>query len=299
MENVASYIAKTINPQKHNFIDQQKTQNSQSFQMYRNNLKTILAYLENASYLYTVSYHPESGEFTYTIDAEQMDHNTIWIESNSFALSLYKKDWKLNIDYDGSEWIDKNFSIKKNWETFNIQMINDIPNKLLINWDEILEITNSELFTTKTPSWKLSPTNIELEEPIILNRTNTKIYLSLSPKGTSASNPGVAYIDTQEAIKVMKEWLNKWEAFSTNLMETSYGTMITSYGIIKNALQIPIGLVSIDSTQENINNLKWKNFWLYFLLYICTCGISIGTLYITLFHRRKAYNYIEDLEKRF
>ena len=98
-------VARLIDGDVHaTFVDRVAVQHPE-YQRYLASLNRILQKQDYIRYLYTLNYDAGSGGFTYAVDAGIATHDTVWIESDVFALVLtLDEQGALQIQYDEQEY---------------------------------------------------------------------------------------------------------------------------------------------------------------------------------------------------
>jgi len=111
------------------------------FERYQSILHNIIEKDSSVAYLYSLSYHPEKGYFTYTIDAERVETDTIWMESDDLGLEVFMDGAQLAIKHDNKVYYDKVLLAKGNQKILIEQ--NNSP-AIKVDDQIILEVINTD-----------------------------------------------------------------------------------------------------------------------------------------------------------
>ena len=99
---IAKFISSSIQGEEHEEIKSIKDFENPNFKKYVDLLERIYKTEKSVRYIYTLNYDSKTDNLYYAIDANKLDRDNVWVETEHFAYSVYQKDDKeftANYDY--------------------------------------------------------------------------------------------------------------------------------------------------------------------------------------------------------
>lgn len=286
---LAQSLAGAIDGDIHQEIDSKSWMDHPKFERYQSILHNIIEKDSSVAYLYSLSYHPEKGYFTYTIDAERVETDTIWMESDDLGLEVFMDGAQLAIKHDNKVYYDKVLLAKGNQKILIEQ--NNSP-AIKVDDQIILEVINTDQLKVNIGGKRLW---VGLENhDIKATAKGVEWYFSFSQKWESASLPGVVYVDDEELIEQMKNIIaNNQDYIQPEIQKTAYGNMITAFAIIRDHNDTPVWLLWLDVMDTQLRTQQRPiaiTFWIILSFLPIALGTSVWIMKIdslSLCHKRK------------
>ncbi len=251
--NIAKHLAAQIDGQKHHKIAAEQDSDIPEYRQYQKLLSSILSSEKNLTYVYSVSLI--NNELFYAVDGMTMEYDTVWIECDDFALSIFVKKSIPTINYQETESVEKIF-LKYKKSTLPAEFRGE---SLFIGKAEILKILNKNPLTIRIGDVIIDRTNYKdsVEKKYFLEGDEKTITISYTPVGQAGSTAGSPYVDDKKTIEKMKKIiLSNKDFIEENPTETSYGEILSAYAVIRNSNGTPEGLIGVDATLKDINRFQ-------------------------------------------
>jgi len=257
-QNFAEVIAKSIDGDIHKNLDSISDKTSPEYLRMQKYLNKIRQSDSTITYLYTVNYNEEEDDFNYCLYADYATDNIIWFETNEFAFEIHFDSLNNNyILYEQNTFYD-NLKIKLDNYSVNVDVKTE-NNKQIIYIDNIkyIEIINFEPFTIQIDSLILDSISRYFEKELLFGEKLLNTYTSFTYKGEPQSNPGDIFEETEENIEIYRNILLSGKDYiDKDFTESTYGSAITAYGIIRDSDDKPIGLACVDLYEKEMSDFK-------------------------------------------
>jgi len=283
--SIAKFISTYIDPEIHKKFNTHDITKDITYNQYYKIIKKFYNQEINIRYIYTLNYDSKLNKLTYAIDSNSMDRDTIWIDSDFFSLNASIKDNIINIDYNsiiyksnfilpvivssGSEKISFIFSDTK-------QKVSAFINTTIL-FEINIENDSLDLIINQS---KLDNKNRLLESNIAIRKKEIPVKFSYSSKVVKNSNPGMDYIESDENInKIIGILQSNEDYIDEEPTDSNYGSFLNAYSIIKDSLNLPVGVVIVAVDDKNISEFK-KQFTLigimvFFITIIFSISVSL------------------------
>jgi serine phosphatase RsbU (regulator of sigma subunit) len=211
-----------------------------------------------------------------------MDRDTIWIDSDFFSLNASIKDNIINIDYN-SDIYKSNFLLPVIVSSGSEKMsfiFSDSKQKVsaYINSEIFFEINiiNDSLDLMINQS-KLDNKNRLIESNIVIRKKDIPVKFSYSSKVVKNSNPGMDYIESEENInKIIGILQSNEDYIDEEPTDSNYGSFLNAYSIIKDSLNLPVGVVIVAVDDKNISEFKKQFTIIGIIVFFITIIFSIS-----------------------
>ena len=283
--SIAKFISTYIDPEVHKKFNSSDITKDITYNQYYKIIKKFYNQEINIRYIYTLNYDSKLNKLTYAIDSNSMDRDTIWIDSDFFSLNASIKDNIINIDYN-SDIYKSNFILPVIVSSGSEKMsfiFSDTKQKvsIYINSEIFFEINiiNDSLDLIINQS-KLDNKNRLIESNIVIRKKEIPVKFSYSSKVVKNSNPGMDYIESEENInKIIGILQSNEDYIDEEPTDSNYGSFLNAYAIIKDSLNIPVGVVIVAVDDKNISEFK-KQFTIigvivFFITIIFSISVSL------------------------
>lgn len=294
--SIAKFISSSIQGEEHEEIKSIKDFENPNFKKYVDLLERIYKTEKSVRYIYTLNYDSKTDNLYYAIDANKLDRDNVWVETEHFAYSVYQKDDKeftANYDYflrTGQFEIKtkklgttKHEFVKENDKTF-----------LKINDQVVFEFISEEPLIAKTKNGILNKENRFINTSIQLGEYYYPLKLSYSAKGLPASEPGAVYMETPERITNLKQIIQNEiiAEVDSDITHNAYGKIMSAYSTIFSKDKKPVGLVILDINTKEMDDFRNKMMLIAFGLSFCT---FFATTFVAFFLARHFTRPLEIL----
>ena len=234
--SLARSIAAVIDGGKiQNFTDPESMKNA-DYQQYLDYLHIIKNDNPDISYLYIVVYDPERRYHLYTLDANINEENTLWLETDAFALICrIKENGEIIIEYDQREY-SEDFSFKADKQEYNVTFQEGKEGKeIQINGEKLFALRSLDPLIVETSSAVLSGESgiggRKGEGIIGTGGITLDTFYTLSLKGQPESIPGEPYnqYDEESIIEINRILEEGNDYVSEEFEESDFGDALFIY----------------------------------------------------------------------
>lgn len=255
----AKYVANLVSGEEHKSFRSEK---SMFDYRYKEAVKKISAILKNEpsiKYVYTLNYDPQKEEFFYALDTGRfLTKNTIWIESETLSILVYL-DEDLSFEhntkiYSKAKLKDLNGEVVEIWVKFS-------ENYKSLFWEnlELLKVINLEPPEIQTPAGILNFRQRKLYITIPVKTGPKNLLVTLIEKRMPSSEPGLKFIENFELKEKLKKLIKtKTDYVDLAPSESSFGSFLGAYAIIKNDKEEAVGIVVVEISGIEIQNFRNK-----------------------------------------
>jgi serine phosphatase RsbU (regulator of sigma subunit) len=280
--SIAKFISTYIDPEIHKKFNSNDIIKDITYNQYYRIIKKFYNQEINIRYIYTLNYDSKLNKLTYAIDSNSMDRDTIWIDSDFFSLNASIKDNIINIDYN-SDIYKSNFLLPVIVSSGSEKMsfiFSDSKQKVsaYINSEIFFEINiiNDSLDLMINQS-KLDNKNRLIESNIVIRKKDIPVKFSYSSKVVKNSNPGMDYIESEENInKIIGILQSNEDYIDEEPTDSNYGSFLNAYSIIKDSLNLPVGVVIVAVDDKNISEFKKQFTIIGIIVFFITIIFSIS-----------------------
>jgi diguanylate cyclase (GGDEF)-like protein len=253
--SLAVALAGSIDGDVHARFISEEASKDPEYQRYLAFLHRIKTREKFITYLYTLSKDPEKDELHYTVDADIGTADTLWLQTEYFALWFFWKDGRLICGYQEEEHND-GFSVEvRKGVTVPMQMGDEEGVTVVRLGDlELFRIFQRQPLMAATPAGPVDEAHRELLWEPELSGQPAQVTFSFSKAGESLSMPGSAYVDTPENVDRLLGLLREdRDLVEREAERDTYGLSLSAYGIIHNHAGRPAGLVAMDFYQKELD----------------------------------------------
>ncbi len=280
--SIAKFISTYIDPEVHKKFNSNDITKDITYNQYYKIIKKFYNQEINIRYIYTLNYDSKLNKLTYAIDSNSMDRDTIWIDSDFFSLNASIKDNIINIDYN-SDIYKSNFILPVIVSSGSEKMsfiFSDNKQKVstYINSEFFFEISiiNDSLDLIINQS-KLNSKNRLIESNVVIRKKEIPVKFSYSSKVVKNSNPGMDYIESEENInKIIIILQSNEDYIDEEPTDSNYGSFLNAYSIIKDSLNVPVGVVIVAVDDKNISEFKKQFTIIGIIVFFITIIFSIS-----------------------
>lgn len=280
--SIAKFISTYIDPEVHKKFNSNDITKDITYNQYYKIIKKFYNQEINIRYIYTLNYDSKLNKLTYAIDSNSMDRDTIWIDSDFFSLNASIKDNIINIDYN-SDIYKSNFILPVIVSSGSEKMsfiFSDNKQKVstYINSEFFFEISiiNDSLDLIINQS-KLNSKNRLIESNVVIRKKEIPVKFSYSSKVVKNSNPGMDYIESEENInKIISILQSNEDYIDEEPTDSNYGSFLNAYSIIKDSLNVPVGVVIVAVDDKNISEFKKQFTIIGIIVFFITIIFSIS-----------------------
>ena len=280
--SIAKFISTYIDPEVHKKFNSNDITKDITYNQYYKIIKKFYNQEINIRYIYTLNYDSKLNKLTYAIDSNSMDRDTIWIDSDFFSLNASIKDNIINIDYN-SDIYKSNFILPVIVSSGSEKMsfiFSDNKQKVsaYLNSGFFFEISiiNDSLDLIINQS-KLNSKNRLIESNVVIRKKEIPVKFSYSSKVVKNSNPGMDYIESEENInKIISILQSNEDYIDEEPTDSNYGSFLNAYSIIKDSLNVPVGVVIVAVDDKNISEFKKQFTIIEIIVFFITIIFSIS-----------------------
>lgn len=280
--SIAKFISTYIDPEVHKKFNSNDITKDITYNQYYKIIKKFYNQEINIRYIYTLNYDSKLNKLTYAIDSNSMDRDTIWIDSDFFSLNASIKDNIINIDYN-SDIYKSNFILPIIVSSGSEKMsfiFSDNKQKVsaYLNSEFFFEISiiNDSLDLIINQS-KLNSKNRLIESNVVIRKKEIPVKFSYSSKVVKNSNPGMDYIESEENInKIIIILQSNEDYIDEEPTDSNYGSFLNAYSIIKDSLNVPVGVVIVAVDDKNISEFKKQFTIIGIIVFFITIIFSIS-----------------------
>ena len=280
--SIAKFISTYIDPEVHKKFNSNDITKDITYNQYYKIIKKFYNQEINIRYIYTLNYDSKLNKLTYAIDSNSMDRDTIWIDSDFFSLNASIKDNIINIDYN-SDIYKSNFILPVIVSSGSEKMsfiFSDNKQKVsaYLNSEFFFEISiiNDSLDLIINQS-KLNSKNRLIESNVVIRKKEIPVKFSYSSKVVKNSNPGMDYIESEENInKIISILQSNEDYIDEEPTDSNYGSFLNAYSIIKDSLNVPVGVVIVAVDDKNISEFKKQFTIIGIIVFFITIIFSIS-----------------------
>ena len=280
--SIAKFISTYIDPEVHKKFNSNDITKDITYNQYYKIIKKFYNQEINIRYIYTLNYDSKLNKLTYAIDSNSMDRDTIWIDSDFFSLNASIKDNIINIDYN-SDIYKSNFILPVIVSSGSEKMsfiFSDNKQKVsaYLNSGFFFEISiiNDSLDLIINQS-KLNSKNRLIESNVVIRKKEIPVKFSYSSKVVKNSNPGMDYIESEENInKIISILQSNEDYIDEEPTDSNYGSFLNAYSIIKDSLNVPVGVVIVAVDDKNISEFKKQFTIIGIIVFFITIIFSIS-----------------------
>jgi serine phosphatase RsbU (regulator of sigma subunit) len=280
--SIAKFISTYIDPEIHKKFNSNDIIKDITYNQYYRVIKKFYNQEINIRYIYTLNYDSKLNKLTYAIDSNSMDRDTIWIDSDFFSLNASIKDNIINIDYN-SDIYKSNFLLPVIVSSGSEKMsfiFSDSKQKVsaYINSEIFFEINSiNDSLDLITNQLKLDNKNRLVESKIFIRKKEIPVKFSYSSKVVKNSNPGMDYIESEENInKIIGILQSNEDYIDEEPTDSNYGSFLNAYSIIKDSLNLPVGVVIVAVDDKNISEFKKQFTIIGIIVFFITIIFSIS-----------------------
>jgi class 3 adenylate cyclase len=223
-----------------------------TYRYYQRYLYDIKTDNRDISYLYAIVYDESRGHHIYTLDANINKTDTLWVETDLFALICRFEDGAVRIEYEQKTYTD-DFTMKVEEQPMQVRFERETGGeRVYLDGMILFAITNTSPLTLDTPLGTMSESDdleyLSREGTVRIANVPVPLYLTLSLKGMPESIPGESYNEHDpESIEFLNELLAKDNDYITEEFEkTEFGDSLFIYSIIHNSGGRPMGVLGLE-----------------------------------------------------
>jgi class 3 adenylate cyclase len=223
-----------------------------TYRYYQRYLYDIKTDNRDISYLYAIVYDESRGHYIYTLDANINKTDTLWVETDLFALICRFEDGAVRIEYEQKTYTD-DFTMKVEEQPMQVRFERETGGeRVYLDGMILFAITNTSPLTLDTPLGTMSESDdleyLSREGTVRIANVPVPLYLTLSLKGMPESIPGESYNEHDpESIEFLNELLAKDNDYITEEFEkTEFGDSLFIYSIIHNSGGRPMGVLGLE-----------------------------------------------------
>jgi len=242
------------------------------YKHYSRFLQSIVKDENDIAYLYTVHFNTDNQQFYYVVDAEQAEEDLIWFESSLISGYAYFNEDNLVAVIDETTY-SEDFTLTRDEKEWHFRLS---PRELSLEGQNLFTVQSHEPLEVITAGTLIDlEDNYEyVEQEYTINNVDVHFGISLTGKGDPISYPGDLYMDNEVIIENMKKAIANDEPYiETRTYLSSFGEILSAYGIIHNKEGDPTGLVMLDINNHQIKAFNRKMGIIAFFLTIVALGI--------------------------
>lgn len=261
---LADAMAGAIDGDIHQGFKSVDAQEKKSYQDYFRYMTMIKKNDPDITYLYTLNYDKEDDVLLYGIDAGVVERNTFWIESDYFALALsIGEGGGIEIEYNQATYTDA-FKMKVKDKEVEVRVKDDGGhNALYLDSQKILTFLAERPLLVQLGQNIFTRKNRFREEmhngTLDIDGLAVEVLYTLSLEGEALSLPGTPLMDDPNNLEFLKRIIKENQR---HLLDTPkkdlYGTRISAYSVLRNALDEPVGLLAIEMYDNEIKTFKTR-----------------------------------------
>jgi diguanylate cyclase (GGDEF)-like protein len=254
---LARTIARSIDGDVHAGFTAPESAASPEYQRclrYLTGVKAVDPYL---TYLFTLNVDRKTGELRYAVDADILAADTVYVESDSFAV------W-FSCDTEGALEVMANEAPHRGSFTLktadgrhldvNIGVKGGSP-LISIAGEPVATIVQPKPLVVETPAGILDAATRKLAAELAIDGGPVELSFIFSEAGESASAPGCPYIDTPENLATIRTLLREDRDYVEPFTQGDiYGNSLSACAIIHGSRGNPVGMVEIDFYKLKLND---------------------------------------------
>ncbi len=280
--SIAKFIAKFLNAEEHKKFNSLDAIKNDKYIYYYDLIKNYYQEEKNIKYIYTLNFNQKENKLTYAIDSNSIDRNTIWIDSKMFSISASNENNKIFIEYN-SEKYSKNFifPIKTDTGSTKVDVLFSDDEKSVrfyINSLDLFELNIKDNFLQlKYQDEYLTKENLKIESDFLYKKVSYPITFTYSEKILKNAHPGMNYIESDENIeKVISILQSNLDFIDDEPTMGNNGSYLSAYSLIRDANNLPIGVVVIEVDDSKISEYKSNLALIIILAFFVTILFSIS-----------------------
>ncbi len=220
---------------------------------YLNGIKAVDPYI---TYLYTVNLDRKTGDLHYAVDGDILETDTVYIESDSFAVWFsHTAEGVLEVMAD-EESHDKSFTLETA-EGRQLKVEIGTPKgaaTIGIDGQVVSRIIQADPLVVQTPAGTLDEAARELTAELTIDGVPLELTYTFSGAGESASTPGSPFIDTTENLAAIGTLLREdRDHVEPAAHGDIYGDSLSAFAVIHGSDGNAVGLVEIDFYQRELD----------------------------------------------
>lgn len=238
-----------VDGRKHSEFRSAESLKDPEFSRMLNALRITLKENHSLTFLYTLHYDARTDSFSYAVDATEVPHDLIWLESPEISLVYFIQDGRPAVRYDeqihtadfGALVAGKNYAVSF-----------DGP-RLLVNGKQVLELEDPALLKVKTSAGSLMPGSAART----VQAGDLEFYVTTSRKGEPGSVPGSPFVENQEVVSLLRKLIREnRDHVDDRITLNSYGEYLSGYGLIRDSSGRPVGVLGMDVSAVSIRNFR-------------------------------------------
>ncbi len=252
---LARTIAQSIDGDVHAGFTSPETTANPEYRRYLRYLNGVQAGDPYITYLYTVNFDEAAGELRYAVDGDILEADTVYIESESFALWFrHNTEGVLEVVADETPHTGSFTLETAEGRRLDVDIGAKAGSPLVsIAGEPVATIVKTDPLVVETPAGTLDAATRELGAAVTLDGAPLELTFTFSGAGESASTPGSPFIDTTENLAVIHSLLREDRDYiEPSAHEDIYGSSLSAYAIIHGSRGNPVGMVEIDFYQREL-----------------------------------------------
>ncbi|MDX1957747.1 MAG: SpoIIE family protein phosphatase [Leptospiraceae bacterium] len=273
--SIARFIANSIKGEIHQNFNSHDKVKDPMFREYFRIVNGIYRQEITTKYIYTLNYR--DNKLTYGIDANIINSDTIWVESQLVSFFVFMKNGLVMIDYD-YQLYKESFSIDlKDKGEIRIE-INQKENikSVSVEGQEVVRIIQDEPMKGMVNSTLIDLTHRAATNRIKVHNQEVNFIMTFSEKNAPGTDPGAPFVESEEVqAKIIKLIKTNTDYIDEEPISNAYGYFLSAYAILKDNTGDGIGIVIVDVDSREISEFKSK-------FTIAAISISITTFILTI-----------------
>ena len=223
------------------------------YQDYQQYLHKIKENNPDISYLYSIIYDPAQGCHLYTLDGNTNKQNTLWVESDAFALICRIGDsGAIEVEYEQDVYTE-DFNFKEGKKTYSVSFQHENNRSgIAVNSQPLFSLINLDPLSLETPGGVLlkneAMDQLRNEGKISVLGAEETVYYTLSLKGLPESIPGEPFNKKdRESIDEFMRIIDEDEDYISEKFEkTDFGDTLFIYSILESSQGGPPSILCLE-----------------------------------------------------
>ncbi|MCX7028527.1 MAG: EAL domain-containing protein [Spirochaetes bacterium] len=253
---LARTIARSIDGDVHAGFTAPESAASPEYQRclrYFNGVKAVDPYI---TYLFTLNVDRETGELRYAVDADILAADTVYVESDSFAV-WFSCDTEGVLEVVADEVPHTGSFSLETADGRHLEV--DISAKdgsplISVAGEVVATIVQPNPLVVETPAGILDAATRELAAELAIDGAPLELTFTFSRAGESASAPGSSFIDTPENLAAIRTLLREDRDYiEPSVHEDVTGSSLSAFAVIHGSRGNAVGMVEIDFYKRELD----------------------------------------------
>ncbi|HNM04252.1 MAG TPA: adenylate/guanylate cyclase domain-containing protein [Leptospiraceae bacterium] len=250
--------------------------------------RKLVSYLESVfseetfiRFLYTFNYEERTDSFYYVGTGFRLSRDTVWIEADHFAFSIYaKEDGSISVSYDDNVYESGSFitddGIKK--YKFNIKK-KDNKEYIFLEDAEFAEILNSSPLSVRFfAKSAVNEKENSIKGDFSLHQDKMSYSIWFTKKGDLDLTPGQPLINSN--LNSIKEQMKTGKVFtSESFLRDAYGSFLVIRAPIKDRTGKTVGFTEANISEKQVihfqESVRGVAFFVFIIVFIVSLAVSM------------------------